>query len=132
MLPDAYALLADGGRVISVGAASGHPPTIDFGAEPMTMKHKRVETFMTAWPVGQDLQHVIQLAEEGQLDAQIGYRDWWHDFDAAIGKRGRPWALSWTFAAKINKHLRHARVLSKYPGVSCQSSLHLDRRTEHL
>jgi NADPH2:quinone reductase len=84
MLPDAYALLADGGRVISVGAASGHPTTIDLEAEPMTMKHKRVETFMTAWPVGQDLQHVIQLAEEGQLDAQIGYRDWWHDFDAAI------------------------------------------------
>ena len=22
--------------------------------------------------------------KEGQLDAQIGYRDWWHDFDAAI------------------------------------------------
>ena len=28
---------------------------------------------------------------------------------------------------RSSKHLRHARVLSKYPGVSCQSSLYLDR-----
>lgn len=31
-----------------------------------------------------------------------------------------------TFATKINKLLRHAEVLSKEIGVSCQSSLHLD------
>ena len=42
--------------MISVGAASGHP---------MTVTYRRVETFMTAWPVGQDLQYVIQLAEGG-------------------------------------------------------------------
>jgi hypothetical protein len=29
-------------------------------------------------------------------------------------------------AAKIDRPIRHADVLSKYPGVSCQSSLHLD------
>lgn len=29
-------------------------------------------------------------------------------------------------AAKIDRLLRHAQNLSKYPGVSCQSSLHLD------
>jgi hypothetical protein len=34
--------------------------------------------------------------------------------------------LNCTFAMKINKLPRHARVLSKYPGVSCQSPLHLD------
>lgn len=83
-LTDAFHLLADGGRVVSVGAASGQPTIIDFEAERMTLKHKKIETFMTAWPVGPDLQHVIQLAEKGQLDAQIGYRDTWHNFDAAI------------------------------------------------
>lgn len=84
MLTDAFHLLTDGGRVISVGAASGQPTTIDFEAERMTLKHKRIETFMAAWPVGPDLQYVIQLAETKQLDAQIGYRDSWHNFDAAI------------------------------------------------
>jgi hypothetical protein len=70
--------------VISVGAASGQPTTIDFEVERMTMKRKYMETFMTAWPVGADLQYVVQLAEEGLLDAQIGYRDSWENFDAAI------------------------------------------------
>ncbi len=84
MLADAFRLLSDGGRVISVGAASGQPTAIDFEAERMTLKHKRIETFMAAWPIGPDLQHIIQLADKGQLDAQIGYRDSWHNLDAAI------------------------------------------------
>ncbi|MGK2882608.1 MAG: hypothetical protein ACSLE6_18065 [Mycobacterium sp.] len=48
------------------------------------MTHKQIETFMTAWPVGADLQYVIEIAEKGLLDAQIGYRDSWRNFDAAI------------------------------------------------
>lgn len=39
---------------------------------------------MTAWPVGRDLGHVVELAARGQLDAQIGYRGPWLDLDAAI------------------------------------------------
>lgn len=84
MLADAYSLLGDGGRVISVGAASGQPTTIDFEAERMTMSHKVIESFMTAWPVGRDLQFVVELAERGQLDAQIGYQDSWEHFNAAV------------------------------------------------
>lgn len=83
-LADAFGLLTDGGRVISVGAASGEPTTIDFEAERMTMLHKHIEPFMTAWPVGIDLRYVIELAEKGQLSAQIGLRDSWHNLDAAI------------------------------------------------
>lgn len=83
-LADAFGLLADGGRVISVGAASGEPTTIDFEAERMTMLHKHIELFMTAWPVGIDLRYVIELAEKRQLSAQIGLRDSWHNLDAAI------------------------------------------------
>ncbi|MDF2824369.1 MAG: alcohol dehydrogenase, partial [Mycobacterium sp.] len=45
LLADAVALLDDGGIVISVGAASGQPTTIDFEAERMTMKRKRIEPF---------------------------------------------------------------------------------------
>lgn len=83
-LADALHLLTDGGRLVSVGAASGQPTTIDFEAERITMQRKHIETFMAAWPLGSDLQHVIQLAGEGKLDAQIGYRDSWHNLDAAI------------------------------------------------
>jgi len=84
VLSDAFGLLGDGGRVVSVGAASGQPTTIDFEKERMTMSHKTIETFMTAWPIGPDLEYVIALAGRGILDPHIGYRGSWHDVDAAI------------------------------------------------
>lgn len=83
-LADAIRLLEDGGKVVSTGAASGQPTTIDFEVERMTMMRKTVETFMTAWPVGRDLECVVELAARGQLDAQVGYRDSWVNLDAAI------------------------------------------------
>lgn len=84
MLADAIALLDDGGTVISVGAASGQPTTIDFEAERMTMKRRRIEPFMARWPVGDDLRYVVALADRGELDAQIGFRDSWDNLDTAI------------------------------------------------
>lgn len=84
MLADAFGLLDDGGTVIAVGAASGQPTLIDFEAERMTMLRKTIEPFMTQWPVGPDLRYAIELARRGQLDAQIGYRDSWHNIDTAI------------------------------------------------
>lgn len=84
LLAEAFGLLADGGAVISIGAASGQPTTIDFEAERMTMRDKRIESFMTRWPVGDDLRYLVELAGRGQLDAQIGYRDRWDQLDAAI------------------------------------------------
>lgn len=90
MLADAFGLLKDGGSVISIGAASGEPTTIDFEAQRMTLSHKRLEIFMTSWPVGEDLRYVTELAGRGLLDAQIGYRDSWRNLDAAIDAlRGR-------------------------------------------
>ncbi|MGW0163461.1 zinc-binding dehydrogenase [Mycobacterium sp. NPDC003323] len=84
MLADTVRLLDDGGTVISVGSASGKPTLIDFEAERMTMKRKTIESFMMAWPVGADLQYVLDLAGRGQLDAQIGLRDTWDNLDTAI------------------------------------------------
>jgi NADPH:quinone reductase-like Zn-dependent oxidoreductase len=84
LLADAFRLLDDGGTVISVGSASGQSTTIDFEAERMSMKRKRIEPFMTRWPVADDLQYVVDLAGRGQLDAQIGYRDSWDNLDPAI------------------------------------------------
>lgn len=84
MLAEAFALLEDGGVVISVGSASGLPTTIDFEAERMTMKRKRIEPFMTRFPVGDDLRYLVDQAGSGLLDAQVGYRDTWDNLDAAI------------------------------------------------
>lgn len=84
VLADAFALLADGGQIISIGAASEQPTTIDFEAARMTMNHKRIETFMTSWPIGGDLRYVLALAKRRRLDAQIGLRGSWQDLDAAI------------------------------------------------
>ena len=84
LLAQAFGLLADGGTVISVGAASGQPTTIDFEAARMTMMRKRIEPFMVQWPIGDDLRYVVELAAGGQLDAQIGHRDSWENFEPAI------------------------------------------------
>lgn len=84
MLADAYGLLEDGGTVISVGAASGQSTVIDFEAARMAHKNNRIESFMASWPVGEELQYVLDLSGRGQLDAQVGYRDSWDNLDAAI------------------------------------------------
>ncbi|WP_237572651.1 zinc-binding dehydrogenase [Mycolicibacterium lacusdiani] len=86
MLAEAFAL-HDGGRVISVGAASGQPTIIDYEAERMTMSKKRIEIFMMEWPIAADLQYVVDLAASGQLDAQIGHRDSWDAIDALLGRK---------------------------------------------
>lgn len=84
LLADALRLLGDGGILIAVGAASEQPTTIDFEAERMTMKRKRIEPFMMQWPVSADLGYLVELAARGQLDAQVGYRDSWDNLDPAI------------------------------------------------
>lgn len=84
VLADAFRLLADHGKVLAVGASSDQPTTIDFEAERMTMLHKSIEPFMTAWPVGADLEYVVELAASGQLDAQVGLRDSWENLHSAI------------------------------------------------
>lgn len=84
MLADAYGLLDDGGTLISVGSASGQSTQIDFEAARMARKNNRIESFMASWPVGEELQYVLDLTGRGQLDAQVGYRDSWDNLDAAI------------------------------------------------
>ncbi|KAA0117078.1 alcohol dehydrogenase catalytic domain-containing protein [Mycolicibacterium sp. P9-22] len=83
-LADAYGLLDDGGTVISVGAASGQSTVIDFEAARMARKNNRIEPFMATWPLGEELQYVLDLTGRGQLDAQVGYRDSWDNLDSAI------------------------------------------------
>jgi hypothetical protein len=46
--------------------------------------------------------------------------------ELANGKTSGRCLVGWAFATKINKPPRHAEVLSKYGGDSCQSSLQLD------
>ncbi|MDZ7882087.1 MAG: zinc-binding dehydrogenase [Mycobacterium sp.] len=84
VLADAYGLLADGGTLISVGSASGQSTPIDFEAARMARKNNRIESFMANWPLGEELQYVLDLTGRGLLDAQVGYRDSWDNLDAAI------------------------------------------------
>ncbi len=84
MLAAAYGLLADGGTLISVGSASGQSTLIDFEAARMARKNNRIESFMANWPLGEELQYVLDLTGRGVLDAQVSYRDSWDNLDAAI------------------------------------------------
>ncbi|GAA2540507.1 zinc-binding dehydrogenase [Mycolicibacterium diernhoferi] len=84
MLAEAFHLLLDGGTLIATGSASGPQTTIDFEAERMMLKRTTIKSFMVSWPVGEDLQYVVDLAGRGQLDPQIGLRDSWENLDGAI------------------------------------------------
>lgn len=84
MLAAAYGLLADGGTLMSVGSASGQSTLIDFEAARMARKNNSIESFMANWPLGEELQYVLDLTGRGLLDAQVSYRDSWDNLDAAI------------------------------------------------
>ena len=96
-LADVLALLAPGGRVLSVGMASLQPTTIDFEQMRMRAGSSRIEAFTVGSGFGADLPYLISLLDAGQLDPQIGWRGSWdragEAADALIGRRVRGKAI---------------------------------------
>jgi NADPH:quinone reductase-like Zn-dependent oxidoreductase len=76
-LARAYALLAPGGTVESVGMASLEPTTIDFEQARLRGDATRIEAFAIGPGFGPDLAYLIGLVARGELDPQIGWRGPW-------------------------------------------------------
>jgi NADPH:quinone reductase-like Zn-dependent oxidoreductase len=73
-LAGAFALLAPGATVASVGMASREPTTIDFEQARIRGGGTRIETFAVGPGFGPDLAVLVDLAAAGELDPLV---DWW-------------------------------------------------------
>ncbi len=88
----AYALLAPGGVLQSVGMASREPTTIDF-EQARLRGGGRIEAFTVGDRFGPDLAVLVGLVARGELDPQVAWRGPWEkvaDAAAALLERQVP------------------------------------------
>ena len=89
-LAAAYALLAPGGTVASVGMASGEPTTIDFEQARRRGGDTRIVAFAVGPGFGPDLAALIELVAAGRLDPLVDWRGPWDKVgEAAAALLGR-------------------------------------------
>ncbi|GAA3430645.1 zinc-binding dehydrogenase [Kutzneria kofuensis] len=77
-----FGLLAEGGSLQSIGAASGEPTV--FPPYSTVGPKRRLEAFMMGVGIGEELAYLVSLLAAGQLDVEIGYRGSWDRADDAI------------------------------------------------
>ncbi|MBS1678388.1 MAG: zinc-binding dehydrogenase [Actinobacteria bacterium] len=83
VLADAFAVLADGGSLQSIGCASGEPTTFEPLAT-VSDPHRVLETFMAGAAMGEDTRYLAALLAAGRLRPQVGWRGGWDRFAEAI------------------------------------------------
>jgi NADPH:quinone reductase-like Zn-dependent oxidoreductase len=84
-LAGAFALLAPGGTVASVGMASGEATTIDFEQARLRGGGSRIEVFAVGAGFGPDLAILVGLVAAGELDPQVDWRGPWDKVGEAAG-----------------------------------------------
>jgi NADPH2:quinone reductase len=82
-LATAYALLAPGGTVASVGMASGEPTTIDFEQARLRGGDTRIVAFAVGPGFGPDLAALVELVAAGELDPLVDWRGPWDNVGEA-------------------------------------------------
>lgn len=89
-LAAAYALLAPGGTVASVGMASGQPTTIDFEQARLRGGDTRIVAFAVGPGFGPDLAALVELVAAGRVDPLVDWRGPWDKVgEAASALLGR-------------------------------------------
>jgi NADPH2:quinone reductase len=81
-LAHAFALLAVGGSVQSIGATSGQPTVFEPYATVGELRS--VQSFMMGAELAGDLAVLVGMLAEGRLDPQIGRRGDWKDVASAV------------------------------------------------
>jgi NADPH:quinone reductase-like Zn-dependent oxidoreductase len=84
-LADAFALLAPGATVASVGMASREPTTIDFEQARIRGGGTRIEAFAVGPAFGPDLAVLVDLVAAGELDPLVDWRGPWEKVGEAAG-----------------------------------------------
>jgi NADPH:quinone reductase-like Zn-dependent oxidoreductase len=85
ILAGAFALLAPGATVASVGMASREPTTIDFEQARLRAGGTRIETFAVGPGFGPDLEILVGLVAAGELDPLVDWRGPWEKVGEAAG-----------------------------------------------
>lgn len=89
-LAGAFALLARGATLASVGMASREPTTIDFEQARLRGGGTRIETFAVGPGFGPDLEILVALVAAGELDPLVDWRGPWEKIaEAAAALLGR-------------------------------------------
>jgi NADPH2:quinone reductase len=84
LLARAFALVAPGGTLVSIGNASLEPSTIDFEQERSRGGDRRIEVFTVGGAgYGPDLACLVEMVARGALDPQIGWRGHWRQAEEA-------------------------------------------------
>jgi NADPH:quinone reductase-like Zn-dependent oxidoreductase len=81
-LVDAYAMLAPGGNLQSVGWASGEPAV--FPPYATVGPAKTLASFQLGPDIGPDLATLLQLVADGLLKVEVGWRGSWDRADEAV------------------------------------------------
>jgi NADPH:quinone reductase len=85
LLAQAFALLVEDGRAVSIGQASRQPTTIDLEVERQRLVDGRqIDLFVIGGPVGADLEVLLELTERGKLDPHVSWRSSWRRAGEAV------------------------------------------------
>ena len=84
LLAEAFALLGENGRAVSIGKASGANTEIDLEAERLKGVRKQLEPFTVRTPFGPGLDYLISLLAAGKIEPRIGWRGSWDRVAEAI------------------------------------------------
>jgi NADPH:quinone reductase len=76
-LARAFALVAKGGSLQSVGMASLEPSTVDLEPHRLSGGDRRLEVFTVGADFGGDLTYLLSLVAQGRLEVPIGWRGSW-------------------------------------------------------
>ena len=77
LLSRAFALLASGGRLQSIGMASLEASVIDFEQERWRRGDRGIDVFTVGSHFAADLGYLLSLLARKQIDPQIGWRSEW-------------------------------------------------------
>ena len=80
-LAQAFALLAEGGSVQSIGGTAGEPTV--FPPYATVGVRRSIEAFTMGDHLSNDLGYLLELLAAGRLDPQIGWRGSWHQIGKA-------------------------------------------------
>lgn len=84
LLAQAFALLVEDGRAVSIGQASRQPTTIDLEAERRRASGRQLDVFVIGGAVGADLKVLLELTEQTKLEPQVSWRGSWRRAGEAV------------------------------------------------
>lgn len=84
LLSQAFALVVEDGRAVSIGQASRQSTTLDLETERRRAGRRQLDLFVIGGETGSDLEVLLDLTERSKLDPQVSWRGPWRRFGEAV------------------------------------------------